>query len=117
MASDVRGYLSRLTKTVELEEQKQDLDRRLAYERTIRPLLTKDQIVFWLERFRGGDVNDPGYREQLVATFVSGVRIDADRLVITYNYSGHGGRPHCTEKTIGPEYAGGGVRIPPDWWS
>lgn len=59
-------------------------------EEIARPTFSKEQIIFFLERFKGGDVNDQSYQRQIIDTFVSRIWIYDDKTVITYNYSGEG---------------------------
>ena len=37
----------------------------------IHPILTFEEVKFFLEKFKGGDVNDPVYRTALIDTFVN----------------------------------------------
>lgn len=48
------------------------------------------EIAYCLERFRGGDVEDPDYAAQIIETFVDKVLVYDDKIVITYNFSGDG---------------------------
>ena len=76
----------------ELEDQKQSLEVEIAKEKIVRKLLTKDQIVFWISRFKGGDVEDEKYCQSLIDTFVNSVWVFPDKIVITYNFSGDGNK-------------------------
>jgi DNA invertase Pin-like site-specific DNA recombinase len=75
------------TRLSELEEQKLSLETEIAKERISRRILTKEQLVYWIGRFKGGDVNDEHYCENLIDTFVNSVFVYDDRIVITYNYT------------------------------
>lgn len=66
--------------------------------------LDRDQIVFFLERFRDGDAKDERYREFLVDTFLQAVFVYDDRLVITLNYSG---RNNKVTKSLADKAASG----------
>jgi hypothetical protein len=70
----------------DLESAKGELEIALAKEQIEKPPLTKEQIVFWIERFKGGDIDDPNYRRSIVDIFVNSVLLYDDRLVITFNY-------------------------------
>ena len=48
---------------------------------------TKEMLMFWLEKFRGGDVKDPDYQERLFETFVSAVYVYDDHLKIVIKYA------------------------------
>ena len=50
-------------------------------------------MVFFLEKFRDGDLNDPTFRLRLVEAFVSSVYLwDDGRIDINYNYTGQGSK-------------------------
>ena len=56
------------------------------------PEFERDQIIYFLERFRSGDIHDEEYRIALVDTFLNSVYLyDDDHLVLVMNYSGE----HC----------------------
>jgi hypothetical protein len=48
--------------------------------------LTHDQIVFWISKFKNGDVNSPDYRRRLIDIFVNSVFLYDDKLTITFNW-------------------------------
>lgn len=74
----------------ELEDQRAQLQADIARE-SIRPApMTQAEIAYCLERFRGGDVEDPDYAVQIIETFVDKVLVYDDKIVITYNFSGDG---------------------------
>ncbi|MCL2107828.1 MAG: recombinase family protein [Oscillospiraceae bacterium] len=70
----------------ELEASKADIEISLAKERIEKTPLTKEQIVFWLSRFKGGNVDDPNYRRAIVNIFVNSVFLYDDKLVVTFNW-------------------------------
>ena len=47
----------------------------LAYETLTHPILTFEDIKFFLEKFKDGDVNDPEYRTALVDIFLDKIYI------------------------------------------
>ena len=51
-----------------------------------KPLLTKEQIIFWFHRFRGIDTTMREHRQRLIDFFINGVYLYDDRFVITFNY-------------------------------
>ena len=78
----------------ELEAIKKDVEGQIAREQIKKPSLTKEHIVFWLLKFKNGDINDIAYRRKIIDTFVNSVYLydDGDKgrkLVITFNISGH----------------------------
>jgi hypothetical protein len=70
----------------ELETKKADLEISLAREKIEKTPLTKEQIVFWISKFKGGDIENPDYRRSLVDIFVNSVFLYDDKLVITFNW-------------------------------
>ena len=63
--------------TVQIEKRQKerlDLKAQLAQEKLIRPILTYEEVKFFFEKFKGGDVNDITFRMALVDTFIN--RID-----------------------------------------
>ena len=52
------------------------------------PKILKDQIVYWLEKFKEGDIDDEAYREQVINTFVDTIVLFPDVLTIAYKYNG-----------------------------
>ena len=69
-----------------LEADKVELEINIARESMQRPILTKEQIVFWISRFRNGDIHDPKFCRRLIDGFVNAVYLYDDRIVLTYNY-------------------------------
>lgn len=51
-----------------------------------RPVYTKDQIVRWMSRFKGGDISEPTYRKQIIDIFLNSIYVYDDKLVFTYNF-------------------------------
>lgn len=72
----------------ELEAQRSRLEVAIDDERQQLPDVTREQIVFWLHKFRGGDEHDPVFRSRLVDTFISAIYLYDDHMRIVYNYTG-----------------------------
>jgi hypothetical protein len=70
----------------ELETKKEDIEIAIAKESIEQPMLTKDQIVFWISRFKDGDIDNLEYRKHLVDIFVNSIFLYDDEVVITYNW-------------------------------
>ena len=70
----------------ELEAKKADLEIALAREKIEKTTLTKEQIVFWISRFKEGDIDDPAYRKNIVDIFVNSIFLYDDKLVIAFNW-------------------------------
>lgn len=79
---------------IALESLKKDLLARIAREENKKPRLTKERIMFWLESFRQGDIDDPDYRMRVIDTLVNSVFVWDDpngkgrKIVFTFNVSG-----------------------------
>ena len=69
-----------------LEAQKADLEASIERERAEHPILTRDQISFFLHRYRETNVNDPVERQRLIDCFVNAVSLYEDKIVLTFNY-------------------------------
>ncbi|MCL1828431.1 MAG: recombinase family protein, partial [Oscillospiraceae bacterium] len=46
----------------------------------------EEKIVFWINRFKGGDVTDITYQRAIIDIFVNAIYIYDDRIVLTYNF-------------------------------
>lgn len=83
-----QGVLTSSTKErlEELEKKKEELEISIMQEQLQKPMLTKDQIVFWISTFKRGDMTDPNFQQRLIDCFVNAVYLYDDRLVLIYNY-------------------------------
>lgn len=70
----------------ELEQQKSEIAVKITKEEMRRPTLTKEQIVFWFERFRKLNTNKLEHRRRLIDSFINSIYLYDDRMVITFNY-------------------------------
>ena len=71
-----------------LESEKADVEKGIAKELIKEPELDRDQIVFFLEQFRKGNIDSEDWKLSLVDTFLQAVYVYDDKFVITLNYSG-----------------------------
>jgi len=69
-----------------LEMKKADLEIAIAKEKIEKTPLSKDQIVFWISKFKYGDINDIEYQRQMVDIFINSVYLFEDRVVIVFNF-------------------------------
>ena len=86
------GIVTPTTKSrlVELEAEHERLTRSIAEELMTDATLERDQIVWFLERFRDGNIDDEAFRAFLVDTFLNSAYLyDDDKLVLVFNYSGN----------------------------
>jgi len=70
-----------------LEEEKGHLQFAIMEQSQKDPLVTREQIIHFLEIFRCGDARDPSYRKRIIDAMVNAVYVYEDRIVITYNYT------------------------------
>lgn len=70
----------------ELEQRKQDLQIEIAKENIKKPIITKEQILFWLHRFRNIDTDNVKHRKRLVDSFVNSIVLYDDRIEFFFNY-------------------------------
>ena len=69
-----------------LEEQRKELQARIAEERLAKPKMKEEFVRFWLLRFRKLDMTQPGQRQALVDTFINAIYLYDDKVLITFNY-------------------------------
>ena len=82
-----QGILNQSTKKRldDLEEAKSDIEVKILQEEIHKPLLSREQILFWLHKFRGIDVSKQDQRQLLIDTFINSIYLYDDKLVITFN--------------------------------
>lgn len=76
-----------------LETERRDLEEQITKEEAKKPLLTKERIMFWLDSFKRGDINDVEYQRRIIDTLVNSVYVYDDggngrKIVLTFNLSG-----------------------------
>jgi hypothetical protein len=70
----------------ELEAAKVNLEISIAKEKIEKTPLTKEQVVFWISNFKGGDIENSDYRRSLVDIFVNSIFLYEDKIVLTFNW-------------------------------
>ena len=70
-----------------LEEQKATLEIEIEKEKIICPVIEKEQVIFFLNHFRGGDISDKEYQQRIIDAFINKVILYDDKIIITYNVS------------------------------
>lgn len=75
---------------VELEKEKKDLQSQIKKEEANLITLDKEQVIYWLNKFKGGDIEDEGFCRMLIDLFVNSVTVwDEDdgniKVTIAYN--------------------------------
>lgn len=93
IASDT--LLNRLT---ELEKEKKDLTSQLREEEKYICRIDRDQIIFWLTKFQGGDIEDEDCRRRIIDLLVNSVTVwdepDGYKITTAYNLTS------CKTKTF-----------------
>jgi hypothetical protein len=84
-----KSIADRLT---ELETYEKDVVTNIEYLKMKKPTLTKEQVMYWLELFKDGDIDDINYRKKLIGTLLHSVYVyDKDdggkRIVLNFNTS------------------------------
>ena len=65
--------------------EKQNLEAELAKEKILNPKLEFEQVKFFFERFRKGDINNIKFRRALIDTFINKIYVFEDKLHIFCN--------------------------------
>ena len=62
-----------------------ELEQQILVETASHPTPTVNEVRFFLNQFRKGDVNDLKYRQALVDTFVNRIYLYDDKMTVLYN--------------------------------
>ena len=83
-----QGILTPTTKQRldELEARKEALNTSILEEELKKPVLTREWMRFWFEKFRKGDVGSTEHQRQIIDTFVNSVYVFDDRVVLNFNF-------------------------------
>ena len=94
-----QGILTPTTKQRldELEARKEALNTSILEEELKKPVLTREWIRFWLEKFRKGDVGSTEHQRQIIDTFVNSVYVFDDRVVLNFNFTDDAKTVTCEE--------------------
>ena len=69
-----------------LEDQKSQLEQQILMEQIKNPVLSREQIQFFIEQYKKTNVNDEVQRQRLIDCFVNAVFVYDDKIVLTFNY-------------------------------
>ena len=70
----------------ELEQTRDDLEKKIANEKLEKPRISEEFMRFWLERFRKLDMKKTEHRKMLINTFVNAIFLYDDKMVLTFNF-------------------------------
>ena len=65
--------------------QKVDIEAKIAKEEIQSQILTKEQILYWLNRMRELNLMNEDSRECVIDTFINSVYVYDDKVVINFN--------------------------------
>ena len=72
-----------------LEEERIQLEQQLSEEQLSHMSITKDEIKFFLNHLKKGNINDVKYRQTLINVFLNSVYLYDDKLTLVFNSSSH----------------------------
>lgn len=70
----------------ELEQAKKDIELQITQEEMNQPMLSREDVTYWLYRFRTLDVSALQERRRLIDSFVNSVTVSDDYILVTFNY-------------------------------
>ena len=83
-----QGIITNTTKQrlEELEAKKSEIEVKILQTELQQTILTEEKIIFWINRFRGGDIADKAYQRAIIDIFVNSIYLYDDKIVLTYNF-------------------------------
>ena len=70
----------------ELENKKAEIERSIIAHKIEHPVLSREQIEFYLDQFKNTDANDMEQKQRLIDSFVNAVYVYDDKIILTFNY-------------------------------
>ena len=82
------GIITKSTKDTltKLEEEQENIQISLAREQIIHPILSREQIEFWIMQFATTDITNEEQKQRLIDIFINSVYVYDDRLLVFLNY-------------------------------
>jgi hypothetical protein len=82
------GIITKTTKSTleSLEQEQETLEIAIAKEKIARPVISKEQIRFWLNRFAKTDIGNIEQKQRLIDIFVNSIYVYDDKMVVSFNY-------------------------------
>ncbi len=83
------GIITPTTKErlLELESQSEALMIAIKREDMKKDALTKEHILFWLDKFIHGEIHSESFKKTLIDVFINNVMVFNDKMVIAYNFA------------------------------
>ena len=69
-----------------MENSRSEIEIRIIKGELKKPILSREQILFWRYKFRNTDVAKREQRQRLVDTFINAMYLYDDKIVVTFNY-------------------------------
>lgn len=90
MAAIEAGIITPTTKNrlMELEARSSELFRLIEIEKASTVKIDRDKIIYWISRFKGGNIESQEFRRTVIDTFVSVVYLTDKDIKIGFNYTG-----------------------------
>lgn len=92
----------------ELMDMRKDLEHAIRLEEMANQLPSPDEVRFWLDELRSGDLDNRLYQRKLILTFIRAIYVYDDILRIQFNYGKEANIPISSEAVA--EFAPG-----PEW--
>ena len=71
---------------IKLEQDKESIEISIAKERIERPVLSKEQIKFWICKFGTTNLDDIEQKQRLIDVFLNSVYVYDDKMLVVLNY-------------------------------
>ena len=69
-----------------MEQTKAEIETAIYSEQLQKPEITKEHIIYYIEKYRTINVNDLESRKRLINTFVNSIYLYDDKIVFIFNY-------------------------------
>ena len=70
----------------QLEAKKKEIEITILQEKIKKPFLTKEQILFGIEKYKKLDLTTQEGKQRLIDGFINAIYVYDDRITFTYNY-------------------------------
>ena len=110
------GIITETTKErlLELESKRKDLEHSIDIESKVLKEVSPEQIRFWIEQFRYGDIESRDFQKELIRVFVQSIYLYDDKLKLVFNYDTEGERQISFEEIESADSEGvvGSYKLP-----
>ena len=69
-----------------MEQEQEKLEIAIAQEQIARPVLSREQIEFWIMQFAKTDFKSTEQKQKLIDIFVNSITLWDDKLVVIFNF-------------------------------